>query len=150
MIKYRLRCDTDHSFDAWFPNSAAFDKQAEAGLLSCPTCGSASVSKALMAPNVASSKKKADPKAGGQSVPAVSQMTPEMAAMREKLIALRAEVESKFDYVGKEFAEEARKIHYGEKDPHGIYGETTPAEAQALREEGIEFAPIPWIPKGDA
>ncbi|WP_193183419.1 DUF1178 family protein [Nisaea sediminum] len=150
MIKYRLRCDSDHGFDAWFPNSAAYDKQADLGLLTCPTCGSTSVSKALMAPNVSSSKKKADREAEGQSVPAVSQMTPEMAAIREKLIALRTEVESKFDYVGKEFAEEARKIHYGEKDPHGIYGETTPAEAQALREEGIEFAPIPWVPKGDA
>jgi len=150
MIKYRLRCDADHSFDAWFPDSAAYDKQADAGLLSCPTCGSVSVSKALMAPNVASSKKRSDREISEEAVSAVSQMTPEMAAIREKLIALRTEIESKFDYVGKEFAEEARKIHYGEKDPHGIYGETTPAEAQALREEGIEFAPIPWIPKGDA
>ncbi|WP_420403676.1 DUF1178 family protein [Nisaea sp.] len=148
MIKYRLRCDTDHSFDAWFPDSAAYDKQAEAGLLACPTCGSTSVAKALMAPNVTSSKKKSV--AAEPEMTAASQMTPEMAAMREKLIALRKEVESKFDYVGKEFAEEARKIHYGETDSHGIYGETTPSEAQALREEGIEFAPIPWVPKGDA
>lgn len=150
MIKYRLRCDADHSFDAWFPDSAAYDKQADAGLLSCPSCGSTTVSKALMAPNVSSSKKKSDRGAADQTIPAVSQMTPEMAAIREKLIALRTEVESKFDYVGKEFAEEARKIHCGETDPHGIYGETTPSEAQALHEEGIEFAPIPWVPKGDA
>lgn len=150
MIKYRLRCDANHSFDAWFRDSGAYDQQADAGLLSCPTCGSTSVSKALMAPNVTSSKKSARAEAAEPAVPAVSSMPPEMAAIREKLAALRAEVESKCDYVGKEFAEEARKIHYGETDPHGIYGEASPSEAQALHEEGIAFAPIPWLPKNDA
>ncbi|UUX51418.1 DUF1178 family protein [Nisaea acidiphila] len=150
MIKYRLRCDAEHSFDAWFRDSAAYDKQAGAGLLTCPNCGSAAISKALMAPSVNSSKKKSNRQSAEETMPAVSQMPPEMAAIREKLVALRKEVESKFDYVGKEFAEEARKIHYGETDPHGIYGETSSDEAQALMEEGIEFTPIPWVPKSDA
>ncbi len=151
MIKYRLRCDKDHSFDAWFRDSAAYDKQADAGLLVCPTCGTSSVSKALMAPNVSSSKKKGySERTQTDAVPAISQMPPEMIEIRQKLATLRSEVESNFDYVGKDFAEEARKIHYGEKDPHGIYGETSSTEAEALRDEGIEFGAIPWLPKSDA
>lgn len=149
MIKYRLRCDNDHSFDAWFRDSGAYDKQAAAKLLACPSCGSASVSKALMAPNVSSSKKKNEV-ASAATVPAINDAPAEMIAFRQKLVALRAEVESNFDYVGKDFAEEARKIHYGETDPHGIYGETSSAEAEALHEEGIGFAAIPWLPKSDA
>lgn len=149
MIKYRLRCDKDHSFDAWFRDSAAYDKQADASLLACPACGSSSVSKALMAPNVASSKKK-DGDTPEHTVPTVSEVPQEMIELRQKLAALRTEVESNFDYVGKDFAEEARKIHYGETDPHGIYGETTPTEAEALRDEGIGFGAIPWLPKTDA
>jgi len=151
MIKYRLRCDKDHSFDAWFRDSTAYDKQAGANLLSCPTCGSSSVSKALMAPNVSSSKKKSDnAPPHTDTVQTVNEVPPEMIEIRQKLAALRSEVESNFDYVGKDFAEEARKIHYGEKDPHGIYGETSPTEAEALRDEGIEFGAIPWLPKSDA
>lgn len=149
MIKYRLRCDKDHSFDAWFRDSAAYDKQADANLLACPSCGTSSVSKALMAPNVSSSKKKGD-SAPEHIVPAVNEVPQEMIELRQKLAALRSEVESNFDYVGKNFAEEARKIHYGEKDPRGIYGETSPTEAEALRDEGIDFGAIPWLPKSDA
>lgn len=149
MIKYRLLCDKEHSFDAWFRDSAAYDKQADAGLLVCPSCGSSSVSKALMAPNVSSSKKKGDSEPA-QAVSAIKEIPPEMIELRQKLAALRSEVESNFDYVGKDFAEEARKIHYGETDPHGIYGETSATEAEALREEGIGFAAIPWLPKSDA
>ena len=151
MIKYRLRCDKDHSFDAWFRDSAAYDKQADASLLTCPSCGSSSVSKALMAPNVSSSKKKSDREPPHtDNVPAINEVPPEMIELRQKLAALRSEVESNFDYVGKDFAEEARKIHYGETDPHGIYGETSATEAEALRDEGIEFGAIPWVPKSDA
>lgn len=151
MIKYRLRCDKNHSFDAWFRDSAAYDKQAGASLLACPTCGSSSISKALMAPNVSSSKKKNDSQpTHSNTVPAVNEVPPEMIEIRQKLAALRSEVESNFDYVGKDFAEEARKIHYGETDPHGIYGETSSTEAEALRDEGIDFGAIPWLPKSDA
>tara|TARA_R110002012_G_scaffold101318_5_gene240341 strand:- start:1602 stop:2051 length:450 start_codon:yes stop_codon:yes gene_type:complete len=149
MIKYRLHCDKDHSFDAWFRDSAAYDTQAGAGLLACPNCGSSSIAKALMAPNVTSSKRK-DAERPSQTVPTINEAPAEMLELRQKLAALRSEVERNFDYVGKDFAEEARKIHYGETDPHGIYGETSSTEAEALREEGIGFSAIPWLPKSDA
>lgn len=149
MIKYRLHCDKDHSFDAWFRDSAAYDTQASAGLLTCPDCGSSSITKALMTPNVSSSKKKGDD-TPPRTVATINETPPEMIELRQKLAALRSEVERNFDYVGKDFAEEARKIHYGETDPHGIYGETSSTEAEALREEGIGFSAIPWLPKSDA
>ena len=149
MIKYRLQCDRNHSFDAWFRDGESYHKQADANLLVCPTCGSSSVTKALMTPNISSSGKKKE-SLPEHSVHAMSESPPQMTELRQKLAALRNEVESNFDYVGKDFAKEARKIHYGEIDPHGIYGETSPTEAEALREEGIGFGAIPWLPKTDA
>lgn len=149
MIKYRLRCDKNHIFDAWFRDGETYYKQADANLLVCPTCGSSSVTKALMTPNISSSGLK-DESPPEHSVHTISEVPPEMVDLRQKLAALRSEVESNFDYVGKDFAEEARKIHYGETDPHGIYGETSHAEAEALREEGIGFGAIPWLSKTDA
>jgi hypothetical protein len=117
MILYRLRCKRGHEFEAWFAGSAAFDKQEKRGQLSCPNCGTRSVSKALMAPSVAKRSK------------------------------LRAEIESKSEYVGPRFSEEARKIHYEEAPARGIHGEATADEAKALKEEGIEFYPLPILPE---
>lgn len=150
MILYRLRCKKGHEFEAWFASSAAFDKQAKRGQLSCPNCGSTSVTKALMAPSIAKrAAGKAQPKRGEEKA-ADAPTLQRVAAHRELAAAmrrLRAEIEAKSEYVGPRFSEEARKIHYEEVPPRGIYGEATPEEAKALKEEGIEFYPLPILPE---
>lgn len=159
MIHYQLRCAADHEFDGWFASSASFDAQAGSGLVECPTCGSGKVERALMTPSVPK-KGRAPRKLRAPPAEAPAQATPEPAPMavagegvpdhvRAMLQKLRAEVERNCDYVGAEFAEEARRIHKGESDARGIYGEATPDEAEALAEEGIEVAKIPWVPRAD-
>ena len=149
MILYSLCCSKDHGFDAWFPNSAAFDKQAKKGIVACPICGDTKVRKAIMAPRI--SKGAAKAKEGGRSRPPAPSPQPTnhvMAPqMREMLQELRKQVETNCDYVGDRFAEEARKIHYGETEERGIYGEASDSEATALEEEGIEVGRIPWLPR---
>jgi len=149
MIHYNLRCDDGHEFDSWFNSSASFDKQAKRGLLECPHCGSAKVERALMTPAVPRKGRiTADPTPPQPAAPAVAteHVPDHIRAMLQKL---RAEVEKNCDYVGDAFAEEARRIHKGEVDPHGIYGETTREEAEALAEEGIDISRIPWVPRAD-
>ena len=135
MIVYSLRCDKGHEFEGWFRDGAAFDKQAKAAKVACPECASAKVEKAPMAPRLARQSK-------------APELSP--AEMRQALLKMRKHIESNCDYVGSNFAEEARKIHYGEAEKKSIYGESTAEEAQALSEEGIEFGRIPWVPTGDA
>jgi hypothetical protein len=157
MIRYRLRCRRGHEFDAWFADSAGFDKLAKRGQLACARCGNKEVSKALMAPNVA---KRARPKRSArvekhesEERPTPAPAKPEVqrvAAHRELASAmrrLRAEIEAKSEYVGPRFPEEARKIHYEEVPARGIHGEATSEEAKALVEEGIEFFPLPHLPE---
>lgn len=153
MILYRLRCNDDHEFEGWFRNAAAFDDQRESGALECPVCGTADVSKALMAPSIAKGRATvarvpADQVAAEQVPAEMQAMHPavrQAAELKRQLRALRRVVEANCDYVGDRFAEEARRIHHGESDPHGIYGETTPEESERLKDEGIEFGSVPWI-----
>jgi hypothetical protein len=163
MIHYKLRCAAAHEFEGWFQDSAGFDKLAQAGLVECTVCGSTQVERALMAPAVVSSRKKAKPPApppaasgaAAPEAPPPSPTGPQMAAgpIPAQLVAmlqrLRTEVEKSCDYVGKDFAEEARKIHNGEVEARGIYGEASDAEAEALAEDGIEVARLPWVPRAD-
>lgn len=150
MILYRLRCNDDHEFEGWFRNADAFDAQRGAGTLECPVCGSVDVGKALMAPNISSAKGRevtvpvpaAQPPA---EVRAMHPLAKQAAEMKRQLRALRQVVEENCDYVGPRFAEEARKIHYGEVDARGIYGESTPEESERLKDEGIEFGSVPWV-----
>jgi hypothetical protein len=157
MIRYRLRCKKGHEFEAWFASGAAYDSQEKRGQLACPTCGSKRVAKALMAPHVA---KRARPKvrekpaeAPAEAAPPPAAPRPEtqrVAAHRELAAAMRklkAEIEAKSEYVGPRFPEEARKIHHEEVPARGIHGEATAEEAKALREEGIEFFPMPVLPE---
>lgn len=145
MIRYRLQCNKQHEFEAWFKGSADYDRQAKRKLITCPECGSAKVTKTIMAPNVST----------GQSKPAeIPVANPAAAAQAEKkkeLLALmrqlRAAVEKNAEFVGPRFAEEARKMHYEEVEKRGIYGEATQEEARALHEEGIEFYPLPRLPE---
>ena len=131
MIRFSLRCTSDHEFEGWFRDGETFEAQQKAGEIACPGCGDTAVEKALMAPAISRGKSRA---------PA---LTP--AQMKAMLLAMRRHVETNCDYVGERFAEEARRIHYGEADPHGIYGEANEAESRELAEEGIEFGQIPWI-----
>jgi hypothetical protein len=129
MIKYDLRCDQGDEFEAWFGSIADYDKQAEAGLVECPHCGSKHVSKAPMAPAVRTSRSKE-----AQKQRAVAM------AMAAKV---REHIKDNFDYVGDKFADEARKMHAGESEERAIYGEATPEEAKALIEDGVPAAPLP-------
>ncbi len=135
MISFNLRCGKDHVFEAWFKDGKTYDRQARQGKVSCPVCGDATVEKAPMAPNIASGVSR-DP--AGRA-----------AELRETLQKLRTEVEKNCDYVGENFAEEARKIHYKESEQRGIYGEASDQDAQALQDEGIEFNRIPWPSRTD-
>ncbi len=139
MIVYDVKCPDGHRFEAWFPDSAGFEKQRKAGTVACPDCGSTEVEKALMAPNVAA-KKGNQPEAGSTKAKQALMM---MSKFREM-------VEKHCDYVGPDFAEEARKIHYSEVDQHNIYGEATAEDSQSLRDDGIEFAELPWVRRTDA
>jgi hypothetical protein len=137
MISFDLRCNDGHVFEGWFGSSQDFEDQKARGLLSCPMCGDEHVEKALMAPNVASKKESA-------SEP---EITPQK--MMVMLRNMRKQVEQNAEHVGPQFAEEARKIHYGDAEMRDIYGESTPEESQELEDEGIEFARIPWVPDAD-
>ena len=136
MILFSLRCASGHEFEAWFRDGDGFLAQQNAGGISCPQCGDTQVEKAVMAPRIGRSRDK---------TPAMSP-----AQMRAALIELRRQVEANCAYVGERFAEEARRIHYGEADPQGIYGEASDEESKELAEEGIAFGRIPWIPTTDA
>ncbi|KAA2211516.1 DUF1178 family protein [Teichococcus oryzae] len=153
MIHYQLRCDQDHRFDGWYKDSAAFEKLVKAQLVECPVCGSQSVSKALMSPAVARGRamaaERVEEAPQPPSPPQPAAAGPMPAQMMALLQRMRSEVEKNCDYVGEGFAEEARRMHRGESERRGIYGETSDGEAEALREEGIEVARLPWVPRAD-
>ena len=137
MILFELRCAKDHQFEGWFPSGAAFEAQLTACKLSCPLCGDRQIEKAVMAPRIGKAT---------SPTPATEAAIDARAALRE----LRKKVEEACDYVGPEFAEEARRIHYGEAPERGIYGEASDEQAQGLVEDGISVARIPWLPRHDS
>jgi|APCry1669189000_1035189.scaffolds.fasta_scaffold73118_2 hypothetical protein len=162
MIHYDLRCSAGHEFDGWFKDSAGFEAQAKAGFVECPVCGGTEVAKRLMAPAIPKKgrtrvKEVPPPPAPPPAVvppgplPGHGQAAagPVPAQVVALLQRMRAEVEKNCDYVGPGFAEEARKMHRGESDRRGIYGEASDADTEALQEEGIEIARLPWVPRAD-
>ncbi|WP_029009176.1 DUF1178 family protein [Azospirillum halopraeferens] len=138
MILFQLKCTSDHRFEAWFRDGAAYDAQAAAGTIACPVCGDTAVTKAPMAPRIAKGRTAEEKRA------AVA------AEVVRQLGELRRTVEENCDYVGDRFAEEARRIHYGETQARGIYGEASGEEVSELREEGVSVAAIPWLPRTDS
>ena len=144
MIRYALACDKGHVFESWFQNSAAYDTQVKAALITCPVCNSAKVEKTMMAPGVVGAQR-ADPPTAPPSSPRpaaetaspVAMMSPQEREFRKKLKELRDHLTNNADYVGQKFPEEARKMHYGEVEHRSIYGEATPDQAKDLHEEGI-------------
>jgi hypothetical protein len=158
MIRYSLQCHKGHAFVGWFSDSRGYDAQVKRGLVTCPDCGTAKVEKALMTPNLGTRQnKKADAPArsslpvrpGHERVvmPRPEGLSAEQREMLQMLRDIRKKVEESAEYVGPRFAEEARKIHYDDVEPRGIYGEATLEEAKALLEEGIACLPLPVLPE---
>ena len=130
MIRYALSCADGHEFEAWFRNSDDYDLQNDRGLVECPSCGSLEVSKQLMAPSVRTSRKRE----------ATANGAPDFQSLARQV---QAHIRSNFDYVGEDFAREARAIHKGDAPERLIYGETTAEEREKLSEEGVPCAPLP-------
>jgi hypothetical protein len=152
MIKYDLRCERGHSFESWFQSSSAYDSQHKRKLVTCPTCSSAKVEKAIMAPRLAGTKKRGKtPEPATTESPSTASPAPLMMAqereLRAKLKELRDHVVKNADNVGEQFPNEARKMHYGDIEHRPIYGEASPDEAKSLVEEGIEVMPLPVLPE---
>ncbi len=135
MIKYALKCECGYRFDSWFRSSQAYDELHSAGQVTCPACGAATVRKAQMAPSVPSKRS--------------LELSGKEKSLHDRLFStiskIQTEIAENCDNVGENFAEEARKIHYGEAPARGIYGQTTDEEAEALEEEEIEFFRMPWL-----
>lgn len=147
MIRYALVCEAGHEFESWFPSSESYDDQVARSLVACPVCETPKVGKALMAPRLARTDRAttpvAAPPAQDATVPMISEPERQMRAM---LRAFRAHVIANSEAVGPRFAEEARKIHYGESEERSIHGQASPEEARALIEEGISVAALPPVP----
>ena len=137
MIRYALKCDHDHGFEAWFGSSTDYDGQAGRGLVECPFCGSRAVEKAIMSPSVNGTKK---------SAPAPDTAAKVQTLMMQAARGVRAHVEANFDYVGDSFAREARDIHEGKSEKREIYGEATPAEVRKLKDDGVPVSALPDAP----
>ncbi|WP_274426120.1 DUF1178 family protein [Chelativorans sp. YIM 93263] len=137
MIRFGLVCENKHAFEAWFRNSEDFESQKARDLVSCPHCNSHGVEKALMAPAIATREEKK---------PVALSMNEQQKQALAKLKEITEKVRHNADYVGDKFAEEARKIHFGETEARGIYGEATAEEAKSLADEGVEFMPLPVFP----
>lgn len=137
MIRFSLCCERDHAFEGWFRNNEDFETQQKRGFVECPVCGSHRVEKALMAPAVSTGRKK--------EKMALALNATQAKAMAE-LKALTEKIRANAENVGDRFAEEARKIHFGEAEARGIYGAATAEEARGLVEDGIEFMPLPTFP----
>ena len=139
MIRYALRCAEGHDFESWFQSAAAFDTLQTAGHLSCAVCGAGGVTKAPMAPRVSQPDTAKD-----------SPLSTPRSEAEAALAALRKRVERDADYVGRDFAREARAIHEGESPRRSIWGEARGEDARALAEDGIPVLPLPGVPKSRA
>jgi hypothetical protein len=152
MIVFNLSCSQDHAFDGWFQSADDFERQQRAGLVECPMCGDAQIQKCLSAPRlnfgasapVESSRKE---EAGHNKRVAASQEVVGASMMQglqsHMLAQFKQFVLANTENVGTEFAETARRIHYGEEAHRNIRGRVSGEEAQALREEGIETLGLP-------
>jgi hypothetical protein len=149
VIVFDLKCEAQgHVFEAWFGSSTDYEDQKARGLLACPLCGDTAIGKAVMAPAVAAkgnSRAIARQEASTQVAPVAAGVDEsKMRAMMQSLAQAQAKALEASTWVGRGFAEQARAMHYGEKDRSSIHGEVAPAEARALMAEGVEVAPLPF------
>lgn len=138
MIRFSLHCDHGHEFEGWFRDNADFDRQSERKLVSCPVCNSPDIQKSLMVPAVSTSRAK-------EQV-AIAMGEAQKQAL-EQMRELSRKVRENADYVGDQFAEEARKIHFGETEARGIYGEASREDVHSLIEDGVDVMPLPIFPE---
>lgn len=138
MIRFSLHCDHGHEFEGWFRDNADFDRQSERKLVSCPVCNSPEIQKSLMAPAVSTSRSKE------QVAIAIDEAQKQVL---EQMRELSRTVRENADYVGDQFAEEARKIHFGETEARGIYGEASKEDVHSLIEDGVDVMPLPVFPE---
>lgn len=134
MIRYSLICADDHQFDSWFKSSADFDALVDAGHVTCAICGTTDVARALMTPSVSAKREAAD-----LSLPE--------NATEDALATMRKTVEDNSDYVGQNFAQEARDMHDGTAPERSIYGEAKLEDAKKLIDDGVPVMPLPFMPK---
>ena len=154
MILFDIKCSDGHIFEAWFQNNEAYEQQIDNDLVECPLCGCTKTSKSLMSPNISAKgeiireayQSEQDSEDHKVTVSAHSNSSKEVSSDDVK----RRQVEKSCEYVGDDFADEARKIHAGESEKRGIYGETTISETEELLEEGIDILPVPGLNKLDS
>lgn len=165
MIKFTLICRNDHEFEAWFGSSTEYDRQNAAGLVNCVICDDGNISKALMAPNLGAKGNKTQASTAIQQTSDAQNIQPsaqagyvatqsdqknlaeKAAALITQMRAMQKQIENNFDNVGDDFAETARRIHYGEEDTRGIYGNASNEDVEELIDEGIDIFALPELPK---
>lgn len=145
MIRYALTCEHNHAFEVWFASSMDYDRQRKRNLVACPACGSTKVEKAIMAPAIVKTGQRKT-KTAARPDQTMTMISPPEQELRAKLRELREHLTRNADNVGKQFPEEARKMHYGESEHRPIYGEASLNEARDLHDEGVPFFPLPALP----
>jgi len=142
MLVLNLACSAAHPFEGWFGSAADFESQLQRGLITCPACGDAQIERRPNAPrlNVAHAR--------GETAPPADSVATDLVGLQQQLQQIVRQVIARTEDVGERFAEEARRIHYGETAERGIRGRTSPAEAEALADEGIAVMPLPLPPQG--
>ena len=143
MILFDLKCDKDHKFEAWFASTDNYEKQLKKMLIVCPYCGSTKIQKSLMAPNI-------NIKYGSKKNVRKNKTDSYQRKLENKIKKFKKFIVENTDNVGNNFAEEARKIYYGETKSRPIRGESTEKETKELVEEGIPISKLPWQTKEDA
>ena len=137
MIRYDLVCENEHFFESWFKDSKSYQKQLEANEIACPKCNNSNISKSLMAPGI---PKKTNTKNGNVIANSSS------SSINNAIRKIRDEIKKNSEYVGDQFPEEARKIHYNEAEMRSIYGKASKKDITELVDEGIDIIQIPEIP----
>ena len=137
MIKYNLKCKNKHEFESWFLDSKEFEKLRLKKMIECILCGTKSIEKSIMSPNI-SSKEQEDKDAKSSN---------NIKKVRDDLLKMRNFIEKNFEYVGTNFPREVRNIYYDKRKNKNIYGKATQEETDELKEEGIELTTVPWIDK---
>ena len=139
MIKYNLKCKNRHEFESWFSDSKEFEKLKSKKMIECTFCGTKSIEKSIMSPNILNNEDK------DKSIKSYKNLQ----KIKEDLLKMRNFVEKNFEYVGKDFPREVRNIYYDKRKNKNIYGKATEEETEELKDEGIELTSIPWIDKRD-
>ncbi len=138
MIKYNLKCESNHEFESWFSDSIEFEKLKKKGMLECIFCSSKNIQKSIMAPMISNTKSKKNE---------TGILAKDVLNKKNQLLKLREFVEKNFEFVGDKFGEKAREVYYDKKSKKSIYGTTTLKEKEELLEEGIDLVSIPWVRK---